>query len=201
MSYRTLATGNYRVSAPRSLAYGKVWTHRAPAKPHCIAVTPPFSRKLVRPRESARIIRIPSARWLALYPDTHAGKPLEHSPFYTLMCFALLIGAYVVFDQANSQKNEFRLRRAGVVIDRVAFPQLPWAILKDPQFLKTSNGGTLLVDGWYQYCRKPHYMADILQALCWGLICGFEVLLPYWYVCFFVPMIIHRAVRDDARCA
>ena len=36
---------------------------------------------------------------------------------------------------------------------------------------------------------------------CWGLICGFEVLLPYWYVCFFVPMIIHRAVRDDARCA
>ena len=108
---------------------------------------------------------------------------------------------YVVFDQANSQKNEFRLRRAGVVIDRVAFPQLPWAILKDPQFLKTANGGTLLVDGWYQYCRKPHYMADILQALCWGLICGFEVLLPYWYVCFFVPMIIHRAVRDDARCA
>ena len=101
----------------------------------------------------------------------------------------------------HSQKNEFRLRRAGVVIDRVAFPQLPWAILKDPQFLKTSNGGTLLVDGWYQYCRKPHYMADILQALCWGLICGFEVLLPYWYVCFFVPMIIHRAVRDDARCA
>jgi hypothetical protein len=40
-----------------------------------------------------------------------------------------------------------------------------------------------------------------LQALCWGLICGFEVLLPYWYVCFFVPMIVHRAVRDDARCA
>ena len=33
------------------------------------------------------------------------------------------------------------------------------------------------------------------------MICGFEVLLPYWYVCFFVPMIIHRAVRDDARCA
>ena len=49
------------------------------------------------------------------------------------------------------------------------------------------------------HARKPHYMADILQALCWGLICGFEVLLPYWYVCFFVPMIIHRAVRDDAR--
>ncbi len=142
-----------------------------------------------------------SSRWLALYPDTHAGVPLQHSPLYTLLCFSLLIAAYVVFDQANSQKNEFRLRRAGVVIDRVAFPQLPWAVLKDPKFLKTSNGGTLLVDGWYQYCRKPHYMADILQALCWGLICGFEVLLPYWYVCFFVPMIIHRAVRDDARCA
>ena len=151
--------------------------------------------------EAKQWIRATLSRWLALYPDTHFGKPLQHSPLYTLLCFSLLIAAYVVFDQANSQKNEFRLRRAGVVIDRVAFPQLPWAILKDPQFLKTSNGGTLLVDGWYQYCRKPHYMADILQALCWGLICGFEVLLPYWYVCFFVPMIIHRAVRDDARCA
>ena len=62
------------------------------------------------------------------------------------------------------------------------------------------EGGTSPLP-WYQYCRKPHYMADILQALCWGMICGFEVLLPYWYVCFFVPMIIHRAVRDDARCA
>ena len=43
--------------------------------------------------------------------------------------------------------------------------------------------------------------AGSARIICWGLICGFEVLLPYWYVCFFVPMIIHRAVRDDARCA
>ena len=46
-----------------------------------------------------------SSRWLALYPDTHSGEPLQHSPLYTLLCFSLLIGAYVVFDQANSQKT------------------------------------------------------------------------------------------------
>ena len=24
---------------------------------------------------------------------------------------------------------------------------------------------------------------------------------PHWYALFFVPMIVHRAWRDDARCA
>ena len=51
----------------------------------------------------------------------------------------------------------------------------------------------MLVDGWYAYARKPHYTADVVQALCWGLACGTEALLPYWYVGFFLPMIIHRA--------
>ena len=46
---------------------------------------------------------------------------------------------------------------------------------QDPEFIKTANGGTLLDDGWYAYYRKPHYTTDILQALCWGLICGSEV--------------------------
>ena len=69
---------------------------------------------------------------------------------------------------------------------------VPWAILKDPQFL-----GSVL-QAQLAYHTKPHYMADILQTLCWGLICG-RVRLPYSRL--FVPMIIHCAVRDDARCA
>mmetsp|Transcript_10365 Transcript_10365/g.31208 ORF Transcript_10365/g.31208 Transcript_10365/m.31208 type:complete len:465 (+) Transcript_10365:155-1549(+) len=143
-----------------------------------------------------------SARWLLLYPDrAGGGAPLAHSTAYTVFCFALLLAAYYVFDTANAQKNEFRLRRAGSKIERKAFPQLPWGVLKKPKFLTTRNGGELLVDGWYGYARKPHYTADIVQALCWGLICGFSEFLPYWYVCFFTPMIIHRAVRDDTRCS
>jgi len=32
------------------------------------------------------------------------------------------------------------------------------------------------------------------------LICGFESFIPYFYVCFFLGMIIHRAHRDMERC-
>ena len=56
------------------------------------------------------------------------------------------------------------------------------------------------MQGWWRYVRKPHYTADILMALSWGLICGFDNVLPYFYVTFFVVMIPHRARRDIARC-
>jgi delta24(24(1))-sterol reductase len=73
-----------------------------------------------------------------------------------------------------------------------------------------------------RYARKIHYTADVMMALSWGLICGYTLLclvgsdlssatstgslifssilrfdhfLPYFYVCFFVPMITHRCVR------
>ena len=39
------------------------------------------------------------------------------------------------------------------------------------------------------------------QALSWGLICGFESFIPYFYFVFFLAMIVHRAHRDQQRCA
>ena len=74
-------------------------------------------------------------------------------------------------------------------------------------FVASKNVGVKLarrssrIGSRYAYARKPHYAADIVQALCWGMICGTEAKLPYWYVGFFLPMIIHRALRDDARCS
>ncbi len=38
------------------------------------------------------------------------------------------------------------------------------------------------------------------MALSWGLICGFDHVLPYFYFAFFLVMISHRAHRDIARC-
>ena len=92
------------------------------------------------------------------------------------------------------------MKERGVDLNRKAFPVLPWSKLKDPEVLKRENG-TLLIGGWYKYARKIHYTADICMALCWGLYCGFNSLLPYFYVHFFTGMIIHRWKRDDARCA
>ena len=126
--------------------------------------------------------------------------PFELSLPHTIFCFALLLGAYYVFDTANGQRNHFRMQINGSYVKRKTIPQLPWDTLKNPRYLDTAAGSKLLIDGWWRYVRKPHYTADILMALSWGLICGFDNILPYFYVTFFVVMILHRARRDIARC-
>lgn len=135
-----------------------------------------------------------NAWYLASHP------PFEHSVPYTVMCFVMLLGAYYVWDTAQSQRNRFRMMERGTYVERRAFPQLPWGTLRNPRYLETRAGSKLLVDGWWRYARKIHYTADIVMALSWGLICGFDHFLPYLYVCFFTVMIIHRAQRDMARC-
>jgi delta24(24(1))-sterol reductase len=126
--------------------------------------------------------------------------PFEHSVPYTILCFLLLLGAYWIWDTSQSQRNRFRMQERGTYVPRRTFPQLPWGTLKNPRYLETRRGSKLLVDGWWKHARKIHYTADIVMALSWGLITGFHHFLPYLYVCFFVPMIAHRARRDFIRC-
>jgi delta24(24(1))-sterol reductase len=126
--------------------------------------------------------------------------PFEHSIPYTVFCFALLLSAYYVWDTAQSQRNRFRMKVAGTYVRRRTFPQLPWATLDNPDYLKTSQGSMLLLGGWWRHARKIHYTADLLMALSWGLICGFDHFLPYFYFCFFLVMILHRTRRDISRC-
>lgn len=134
----------------------------------------------------------------SMYISSHA--PFIHSTIYTVLCFVLLLGAYYVWDTSQSQRNRFRMQQRGTFVKRKAFPQLPWGTLKDPEYIQTRHGNKLLVDGWWRYARKIHYTADIMMGLSWGLICGFHNFLPYFYVAFFVPMILHRARRDIVKC-
>lgn len=115
--------------------------------------------------------------------------------------FALLLGAYFIFDTCNSQKNRFRQMEKGTLIFRKTFPQLPYQTIKNPTFIRCKNGGTLLTSGWYGMARKVHYTADFMQFCTWGLICGFESPLPWFLPVFFTLMILHRTYRDNHRCA
>jgi delta24(24(1))-sterol reductase len=126
--------------------------------------------------------------------------PIDHSPLYVVALFALLFTAYYIWDTAQSQRNRFRAQELGTYVKRRTFPQLPWGTLIRPRYLRTANGGTLLIDGWWAYARKIHYSADILMALSWGLACGFGGVLPFLYPAFFFVMIMHRATRDEGRC-
>jgi delta24(24(1))-sterol reductase len=127
--------------------------------------------------------------------------PVAHSPVFMAGLFLALFGAYYVWDSAQSQKNRFRMQERGTYVPRRTFPQLPWGTLKNPRVLKTVSGGTLLVDGWWAWARKIHYTADIVMAFTWALSCGFGGALPYLYPVFFLAMIVHRAGRDERRCA
>lgn len=129
------------------------------------------------------------------------GQTIQHSWAYTVGLYITLLFAYYVFDTGNSQKNRFRMEQNGSFVVRKAFPQLPWGHIKNPSYIKTEHGNLLLTSGWWGVVRKPHYTADLLQSLSWGLMCGFGSFLPYFYVCFFTCVLTHRVSRDMERCA
>ncbi|KAI8881868.1 ERG4/ERG24 ergosterol biosynthesis protein [Backusella circina FSU 941] len=130
------------------------------------------------------------------------GSAITHNLPYTVFLFVALLAAYYVFDTGNSQKNRFRMEQNGSYIPRkAAFPQLPWGHIKNPSYIKTEHGNLLLTSGWWGIARKPHYTADLVMAISWGLITGFGSFLPYFYFCFFVCVLVHRVSRDMERCA
>ncbi|KAM9383026.1 delta(14)-sterol reductase LBR [Phaethornis superciliosus] len=94
---------------------------------------------------------------------------------------------YYIFRRANSQKNNFRKNPAD--------PKL--AHLK---FIPTATGKGLLVTGWWGFVRHPNYLGDIIMALAWSLPCGFNHILPYFYVIYFICLLVHREARDEHHC-
>lgn len=137
----------------------------------------------------------------SLYIQTVLKDKQYSTPVIIFMITVLLI-AYYIWDTANSQKNRFRMQRMGIpehVLRRRTFPQLAWNFIEHPKYLE-SSAGTLFVDGWYRYARKLHYTTDILMAFLWGASCGFESLLPFYYVLFFTLVLVDRERRDMARC-
>ena len=114
--------------------------------------------------------------------------------------FVAYLAVYWVWDTAGSQKNSFRMMERGTFVKRRTFPQLPWQEVYNPKAIETEAGDRILADGWYGYARKIHYTCDVLFALSWGLITGFDSPFPWFYPVFFVVMIAHRTMRDVTRC-
>lgn len=59
----------------------------------------------------------------------------------------------------------------------------------------------LLASGWWGIARHFHYIPELLGAFFWTLPALFESFLPYFYLLFLTVLLVHRAIRDDRRCA
>ncbi|KAM9111140.1 delta(14)-sterol reductase LBR isoform 1-T1 [Megaptera novaeangliae] len=103
------------------------------------------------------------------------------------LIIALKLCGFVIFRCANSQKNAFRKNPTD--------PKL--AHLKT---IHTATGKSLLVSGWWGFVRHPNYLGDLIMALAWSLPCGFNHILPYFYVIYFTILLVHREARDERHC-
>lgn len=92
---------------------------------------------------------------------------------------------YYIFHSANKQKSDFRQGK----LDNLNLKSI-----------KTKTGSKLLADGWWGYSQHINYFGDWLMAWSWCLPTGFTSILPYFYIIYFGTLLLHRQVRDEAKC-
>ncbi|KAJ3492943.1 hypothetical protein NLG97_g5047 [Lecanicillium saksenae] len=136
----------------------------------------------------------------ALYMAHH--HPSEYRWSYPAILFlaVLYIFFYWVWDSSNGQKNAFRHEEKGQLVKRNTWPQVPWQAVTNPRTIETNTGDSIMIDSWFAFVRKPNYVADMFFSMSWGLLTGFKSPFPWFYFVFFMGMIIHRTIRDTARC-
>lgn len=109
---------------------------------------------------------------------------------WMLVPIALLqLLGYIVFRGSNLQKHRFRKDPEALI----------WG--KKPESIATSRGTLLLVSGFWGMARHMNYLGDLMMGLAWCLVCGFDRVLPYFYVTYFTILLVHRAYRDNLHCA
>jgi 7-dehydrocholesterol reductase len=111
--------------------------------------------------------------------------------------WAILIVGYIIFRTANNQKDKVRSADGKCTI---------WN--KPATFIKTryrtSDGkehtSLLLTSGFWGWSRQFNYVGDLLMSLAYCMTCGFDHVLPYFYIVYMTILLVHRIERSDARC-
>lgn len=100
---------------------------------------------------------------------------------------ALQAAGYYIFRGANGQKDTFRRD-----------PNNPE--VKHLKTLQTKRGTKLIISGWWGIARHINYTGDWMMGWAWCLPCGFDSIIPYFYVIYFGSLLIHREIRDEHAC-
>jgi len=121
----------------------------------------------------------------------HLGWPLS----ITIFCLGII--AISINYDCDRQRKTFRAKKGEEKI---------WG--KEAQFIRakymTSKGeereSLLLHSGYWGISRHFHYIPEVLAAICWHISALNSGVSAYSYVLFLIPLLTHRAFRDDSKC-
>lgn len=112
-----------------------------------------------------------------------------------------LLGFLVTYTKFNieAQKDLFKMSRGNCLIRgrKATYVEA----VDDGETDKDRPRPRLLTSGYWGLARHPHYVFEILSALCWGLPGlghGFWPFLPCLYM---TVTVVYRLFRDEAKCS
>lgn len=113
--------------------------------------------------------------------------PNDLSVFWIVTLITMNGVGYYIFRKANSQKFAFRKNPSDPAVSHL-------------KTIPTATGKSLLVSGLWGFVRHPNYLGDIIMGLAWSLPCGFNHLIPYFYLIYLITLLVHRNARDERQC-
>lgn len=130
---------------------------------------------------------------------------LLHNPIIlpwwgVVFILALGLSGYSMFRLTNTQKDYFRRemkQNGSCVIWGKPAKYIPAEYTTS---LGEQKQSYLLTSGWWGLARHFNYLADLMNALSYCLVCAFGHVLPYFYFVFMLILLLHRTYRDDIKC-
>ncbi|TEA10656.1 7-dehydrocholesterol reductase [Colletotrichum sidae] len=130
-------------------------------------------------------------QYLGLYPTAT-------STIHQVAVFSVGLAGYIIFRSVNSQKD--RVRRFH---GRCSIWGKPAKVVVASY--KTSDGHShqslLICSGWWGWSRHANYFGDLLLSSAMCALVGSSKCLVWFYAVFMAILLVHRCIRDEARCS
>eukprot|EP00494_Astrolonche_serrata_P024697 UN24957 len=124
-------------------------------------------------------------------------RPRDISTPFAIGAAVFFIVSYVGFRICNDQKDYVRQTKGQSKI----WGYRPTVIKAT---YKTSDGkehkSLLLASHLWGGSRHFNYFVDWCMSVCYGVVVGFDGLMPHLYFIYMVCLLTHRAYRDDRKC-
>ncbi|KAI9098107.1 ergosterol biosynthesis ERG4/ERG24 [Phlyctochytrium arcticum] len=124
-------------------------------------------------------------------------NPIDLNTPYFLAVLAMSLVGYYIFRKVNNQKDLVRRTNGDCKIWGK-----PAKVIRT-EFI-TSDGkkheSLLLCSGFWGLSRHFNYVGDLLISLAACMACGFDHLLPYFYIIYMSILLGQRVMRDQERC-